>query len=144
MGQHVLVPVDRSSQSEKAFEYALEQISEPTITLVHVINPVSAISYGDDEYFDIEQYRREETRRREATEELFEEYRQRAGEHGIDVETVITTGKPAKRILETAEKLDVDHIVMGSRGRSGVGRVLFGSVAETVTRRASVPVTIVR
>jgi len=39
---------------------------------------------------------------------------------------------------------DVDHVVMGSRGRSGVGRVLFGSVAEAVTRRASVPVTIVR
>jgi nucleotide-binding universal stress UspA family protein len=144
MGQHVLVPVDRSDQAEKAFKYALEQLSEPQITLVHVINPVSAIAYGDDEYFDIEAYQQAEQRRRERAEEMFEEYRDKAAEHGLDVETEIVRGKPAKRILETAEKLSVDHIVMGSHGRSGVGRVLFGSVAETVTRRSTVPVTIVR
>jgi len=43
-----------------------------------------------------------------------------------------------------AEDLDVDHIVMDSHGRSGASRVLLGSVAETVTRRSPVSVTIVR
>lgn len=146
MGEHVLVPIDGSSQSEKAFEYVLEKLPEPTITLLHVINPVSVFAYADadEEQFDIEGYRREERRRRERTEQLFEEYRDRVAAHGLEVETVITVGKPAKRILETAENRDVDHIVMGSHGRSGVGRVLFGSVAEAVTRRSAVPVTVVR
>jgi nucleotide-binding universal stress UspA family protein len=144
MGQHVLVPVDGSSQAEKAFEYALEEIPEPRITLLHVINPVSAMTYADEEYFDIESYRQEEQRRRERAGELFEQYRQKADEHGLEIETVVKLGKPAKRILETIEDLEVDHVVMGSHGRSGVGRVLFGSVAETVTRRSPVPVTVIR
>lgn len=144
MGQHVLVPVDGSSQAKKAFDYVLEKIPDPRITLLHVINPVSAIAYADDEYFDMEAYRKEEQRRRDSVEEMFDEYRDQAAERGLEVETEITRGKPAGRILETVENRGVDHIVMGSHGRSGVGRVLFGSVAETVTRRSPVPVTVVR
>lgn len=75
---------------------------------------------------------------------MLEGYRDTVMARGVDVETILTTGRPARRILETVETADVDHVVMGNRGRSGIRRVLFGSVAETVTRRASVPVTIVR
>lgn len=144
MGKHILVPVDGSSQSEKALEHVLSERSDASITLVHVINPVNAFGYGDEEYFDVEAYQQEERRRREETERMLEEYRERASEAGVDAETVVATGNPARGILKVAEDRDVDQIVMGSRGRSGVGRVLFGSVAESVTRRASVPVTIVR
>ena len=61
---------------------------------------------------------------------------------GFGLETV--DGKPAREIVSYAEKGDVDHIVMGSRGRSGLSRLLLGSVAETVVRRAPTPVTVVR
>ncbi len=144
MAQHVLVPVDGSSESEKALEHALDELRDAEITLLHVINPVSAVNYGADDYFDAEGYQRQLEHQREQGEELLEECREIAAKRGVDVETVIETGQPARTILETAEAEDVDQIVMGSRGRSGVGRVLFGSVAESVTRRASVPVTIVR
>lgn len=144
MGQHVLVPVDGSSRSEKALEYVLEELPEPRITLLHVLEPVSPMGYGDDEYFDVEEYRAETDRQRERGEEMLEEYRDTAAGRGVEVETLLASGQPARQILEAAESSDVDHVVMGSRGRSGVGRVLFGSVAETVTRRAPVPVTIVR
>lgn len=144
MGQHVLVPVDGSSESEAALDYVLDEIPEPTVTLVHVVGSVGAYPYGDDDYFDVEGYRKEQERRHERAERMLDEYRERAGERGVEAETVVTTGRPAARILGIAEDRDVDHVVMGSRGRSGVGRVLFGSVAETVTRRAAVPVTIVR
>jgi nucleotide-binding universal stress UspA family protein len=144
MGQHVLVPVDGSSQADKAFEYALQNLPDPEITLLHVVNPVSAFTYADDEYFDIESFEAEQKRRRGRAEDLFEEYREQAADHGLEVETVVATGKPAKQILQTVEDHDVDHIVMGSHGRSGVGRVVFGSVAEAVTRRSPVPVTTVR
>jgi nucleotide-binding universal stress UspA family protein len=144
MGQHVLVPIDGSDHSEKALEYVLDEIPEPKITLLRVIDPVNIMGYGDDEYFDIKGYQEEVKRQQDRDEAMLEDYREKATARGIEAETILTTGKPARRILETVETNGVDHIVMGSRGRSGIGRVLFGSVAETVTRRASVPVTIVR
>lgn len=144
MGQHVLVPMDGSSQSEAALEHVLDTFPEPTITLLHVVNPVSSLGYGDDDYFDYDGYREEGKRQHDRGERMLEEYRELAAERGVDAETVLATGKPARRILEAIESTGVDHVVMGSRGRSGVGRVLFGSVAETVTRRSPVPVTIVR
>jgi len=144
MGKHVLVPVDGSAQSEKAFEYVLNEIPEPEITLIHVSNPVNLMRYGDDEYLDVEGYQKEVKRQRGRDEAMLEDYRETATACGIETKRILTTGMPARRILETVEANDIDHIVMGSRGRSGVKRVLFGSVAETVTRRASIPVTIIR
>lgn len=144
MSQYVLVAVDGSEESEQALEYALDDLQGATIALIHVVSPVSSYSYGGDDYFDVEGYQAALEQKREEGEELLERSREVAAEHGVDAETILATGKPAAAILEAAEANDVDQIVMGSRGRSGVGRVLFGSVAETVTRRASVPVTIVR
>lgn len=144
MGQHILVPVDGSPQSEKAFEYVLEQLPEPTITLLHVINPVHVFTYAHEDDFDFEGYRREEQRQREQAEQILGEYHDKATARGLETEMIITTGKPAKRIVETTEEFEIDHVVLGSHGRSGVGRVLFGSVAEAVTRRSPVPVTTVR
>lgn len=141
---HVLVPVDGSTHSEKALDYVLDNVPDPTITLVHVVNPISVTQYAYEEDFDSRGYERALEQRRGEAEELLDEYREKAALQDIEIETVLAAGSPVKRILETADDRDVDHIVMGSRGRSGVGRVLFGSVAESVTRRAVVPVTIVR
>jgi len=144
MSQHILIPVDRSPYSKKSFEYVLKNVSEPKILLLHVVDPVSAFEYSGEAYVDFEGYQQEEERRRNQAEQMLNEFRKESLEYGLEVETAIKIGKPAKRILETAEEHDIDHIVMGSRGRSGVGRVLLGSVAETVTRRSTVPVTIIR
>lgn len=144
MQRHVLVPVDGSEESEQALEHALETLSPARITLLHVVNPVSSFGYSDDEHFDFETYREQTEQQQERGEQLLEQYREVAADRDVDVETLLRTGQPARVILEAIEELDVDQVVMGSRGRSGIGRVLFGSVAETVTRRSSVPVTIVR
>lgn len=144
MAQHLLIPIDGSTPARKAFEYVLEQHPESHLTLLSVIDPVGSMGYTDDEYFDLEGFKREEERRRESTRQRLEEFREQATEHGFETDTVIELGRPARRILQQAEALDVDHIVMGSHGRSGAGRVLFGSVAEMVARRSPVPVTIVR
>lgn len=146
MAERILVPVDGSSRAKEAFEHALEEHPESTVVVLHVLNPVNMISYSDEEggFFDVEGYRREEESRRASAEEMMERYRAEAADRSVAVQTIVTVGSPARRILETVENESVDHVVMGSRGRSGVGRVLFGSVAETVTRRSPVPVTIVR
>jgi nucleotide-binding universal stress UspA family protein len=54
------------------------------------------------------------------------------------------SGDPANEIVAYAEETDVDHIVVGSHGRSGLSRVLLGSTAEKVVRRSPVPVTVVK
>jgi len=58
----------------------------------------------------------------------------------VAVKTVVLDGSPAKEIVEYAEE-NCDCIVMGTHGRSGVDRLLIGSVAERVVRSAPVPVT---
>lgn len=64
-----------------------------------------------------------------------------AADRGVDLRTEIRIGSPARTIVDHAEAFD--HVVVGSHGRSGVSRLLRGSVAETVVRHSPVPVTVV-
>jgi len=61
-----------------------------------------------------------------------------------NLRTVVVDGIPASRILEVAQREGASLIVMGSHGRKGFARLLMGSVAEAVTRKSPVPVTIVK
>jgi nucleotide-binding universal stress UspA family protein len=141
---HVLVPYDESEGSDHALEHALDQYPEATVTLLHVVDLVDA-GYASpvdgtvpgfwEEWFENE---------KAASERLLEEGRERASEAGVDVQTETVVGRPTRAINEYVEEHDVEHVVMGSHGRSGVTRVLLGSVAEGVVRRAPVPVTVVR
>lgn len=142
MVDRTLVPIDGSEQAWSALEYALEELPDDEIHLLHVINPMEGV-YASDAmggdywagWYDAAE---------ERAERLFEEARDRAGDRADDLAMDQETGPPARTIVEYAEEQGVDHIVVGSHGRSGVSRVLLGSVAEAVARRASVPVTIVR
>jgi nucleotide-binding universal stress UspA family protein len=62
----------------------------------------------------------------------------------VKVEPVVAQGNPAPTIVEIAKERGCDLIVMGSHGRTGLGRLLMGSVAETVVRRAGCPVLTLR
>jgi len=57
-----------------------------------------------------------------------------------EVLAVVAEGDPATEILRAAQQHKSDLIVLGTHGRTGLGRVLMGSVAETVTRKATCPV----
>lgn len=141
MESQILVPIDRSRQSEAALEYALESFPEAEITALHVINP-SSYWYGNtDGYIYADEI---DTWLRRQGEEVLERAREMAAEYERDVLTELKMGTPARAINEYAKTHDIDHIVLGSHGRSGVSRALLGSVAETVARRSPVPVTIVR
>ncbi len=63
---------------------------------------------------------------------------------GVDVKTEIVTGYAGEEILAVAEKEEADMIVMGTRGRKGLDRVLFGSVAEEVVKNSPFPVLTIR
>lgn len=63
---------------------------------------------------------------------------------GLDVEDVIVHGDAASEIVRLAKEREVDLIVISSHGRTGLGRILFGSTAESVTRHAHCPVLVVK
>jgi nucleotide-binding universal stress UspA family protein len=62
----------------------------------------------------------------------------------IEVESVILEGSPANEIVDFAEKNDIDLIVMGTHGKTGIRRFLLGSVAENVVRYSKKAVLVVR
>ncbi len=63
---------------------------------------------------------------------------------GLTVEEVIVHGEAAAEIVRVAREREVDLIVISSHGRTGLGRILFGSTAEAVVRHASCPVLVVK
>jgi nucleotide-binding universal stress UspA family protein len=63
---------------------------------------------------------------------------------GLRVEDVITHGEAAAEIVRVAQERGCDLIVISSHGRAGLGRILFGSTAESVVRHAHCPVLVVK
>lgn len=61
-----------------------------------------------------------------------------------DIERQVLIGSPAEEILQFAEKNKIDMIIMGTHGRKGLDKILFGSTAEKVVRNARSPVLTVR
>ncbi|ELY43718.1 universal stress protein [Natronorubrum sulfidifaciens] len=136
----ILVPIDDSETARAALEHAVDRYPEATITVLHVIDP-SVSKYGNGGIYAYESIL--ETRK-DAAAELFDDVTTLVAAHEGEVITETVVGSPAREIVTYADDHGSDHIVMGSRGRSGASRVLLGSVAERVVRRSPVPVTIVR
>lgn len=63
---------------------------------------------------------------------------------GVQARGLIRTGGPSEEIVRTAKEQDADLIVLGTHGRTGLGRLLVGSVADRVVRTAPCPVVTVR
>ncbi len=63
---------------------------------------------------------------------------------GLEVEDVIVHGEPAAEIVRAAEERGAGLIVISSHGRTGLGRIIFGSTAESVVRHARCPVLVVK
>ena len=141
MPDSVLVAFDGSPPSERALTYAVENFPNATITATYVINPIDSIVDVESGGLPVaEQWYDDAQERATAIQTTA---RTLAADHGVELNTVTGVGKPAREILEYAAEHDIDQIVMGSHGRSGIDRAILGSVAEAVTRRARVPVTIV-
>ncbi|MEJ5366604.1 MAG: universal stress protein, partial [Desulfosoma sp.] len=60
--------------------------------------------------------------------------------HGVSVEGRVVSGDPAEEILKYASSQGIDLIIMGTHGRKGLERIVFGSVAERVVKGAAMPV----
>ncbi|ADD04704.1 UspA domain protein [Natrialba magadii ATCC 43099] len=140
MIDRVLVPYDGSEPATAALEYALDAHPEADITVLYVI-PIPELDFeridGPDLTLPVSD------QAREYAAGILEEATERATAADRTIDTEIATGRPERRIVERAGE-GYDCIVIGAHGRPRASRVLLGSVAEPVVRRAPVPVTVVR
>jgi nucleotide-binding universal stress UspA family protein len=136
----ILVPIDFSDCSLAALEYAamVAQQAVASLTLLHVLEPVS---YGLD--FDLGHFRSREDVRESWTKRL-EELASSHRHLNVPIEYRLRGGFPVDSILDSAQTLPCDLIVMGTHGRRGISHTISGSVAEAVLRIARCPVIAVR
>ena len=135
----VLVPMDDSEMAIRALEYATEAYPDAEITALHIVGEPSpmmgkAMTLVLED--DIEQAADEHAA------EIFERAREVARSHGVEISTDVAWGNPGKAIVNKAD--DFDTVVIGSHGGSMSDRLFVGNVAQTVFRRSSVPVVVVR
>jgi nucleotide-binding universal stress UspA family protein len=135
----ILYPTDFSTDARTAFEVACVLAGEGhgRLVVLHVERPPLATLGGTSGVPPLpNEYNGERLR-----EELQRVQPVRAG---IAVEHRLEYGDPAAVILEVAQDIGADLIVMGTHGRTGLRRLLMGSVAERIVRKASSPVLTVR
>lgn len=143
---NVLVAIDGSEMADAVVEGAATycQAGPFDITLLHIIDLViledpSMFPMDDDSR--LAKYLR--TKEAEA-KEFLKKKGKKLQEYGIEYKTKIAVGAPADEIIRTAEDEKFDLIMMGTRGLGGLKRLLLGSVAEKVIRRAHCSVTVIR
>jgi Universal stress protein UspA and related nucleotide-binding proteins len=144
MTKRILVAVDGSEEAADALQFAAEEWPDAALTALHVINPADSTTGAEggfpgaiDQWYDSANERGERV------------LADAAADIDRDVDTRLEVGRPTTTILDVAnadadDAEPFDHVVLASRGRTGLSRVVLGSVAEGVVRRATMPVTVVR
>ncbi len=119
----ILVPVDFSDGSEFALDRALDVASQlgASVVVMHAIGVQST----------------------QGVEPVLESLVGARRNRGIDIRTEVRHGPTADAVMQAADELGADLIVVGSHGRTGVARRVLGSIAEEITRSAKIPVLIV-
>ena len=133
----ILVPIDFSDDSFRALDAALEMVSEDgKIIALHVLPELHPVEFGE-RYHTVTPESREQHVRAEFAKRL-------ADPRYARVEVAVRFDDPGRGIAEFAEENDIELIVMSSHGRTGLKRLLIGSVAERVVRLAKCPVLVLR
>jgi nucleotide-binding universal stress UspA family protein len=119
----VLAATDFSAASGAAFQVALNVCSElgASLFVLHVFEPVASLP-------------------KEAANQLLDSLLQRARELGVTCEVLVESGTAPLKILDTIANKEIDLVTLGTNAPKGLGRLLSGSTAEEVLRKAPCPV----
>ncbi|MDJ1432260.1 universal stress protein [Halostagnicola sp. A-GB9-2] len=136
MYDHILVAIDDSDSAENALEHAIS-LAKSTDAIVHVLTVVetttSPMTFGVEQVDELN----------EAASRLVEETREAYGGNDLQIRVDILRGKPSDTILEYAEEIDADLLVVGQRGTSGLTGAIIGSTTERLSKLTTTPMTIV-
>ena len=141
----ILLPTDFSECARRAVPVAAElaRLLGARVICLHVVEPVvPAVGWapmaGTLPVADLGEEAGEPAREELPAFTRGEEF------EGLDVEDLVAHGEPAAEIVRAAREHDAGLIVISSHGRTGLGRILFGSTAEAVVRHAHCPVLVVK
>ena len=132
----ILVGFDGSEGAEQALNRAIMLLDEYGELIIMAVVPTPS----DKAFVDNEIY----NKLKKKAESLISDVINDIGDHGFTVTGIVEEGDAAAKIIDVASRLDVDLIVLGSRGTSELGRYLLGSVANKVVQYAHKPVMVVR
>jgi nucleotide-binding universal stress UspA family protein len=135
----ILIATDGSEYTKEAVTTGLKlaKVLDAEVTALYVIDQTSFVTFPVDSSI-VSVYPQLENEGKRAVEEV-----KREGEAlGVKVTPVVAEGSPTRKIVEMAA--DFDLVVIGTLGRSALGKLFIGSVAERVTRYAPCPVLVVR
>jgi len=139
----ILTAIDFSENSECAFDYALTLATrfDAELTIIHVINEPVDLRGFYVPHISFEQLEKEIE---ESAVKMMETFCSSKLGTFSNYKTTIVTGIPYDEITGAAARIDASLIALGTHGRTGFDRILFGSTAERVVRSASCPVLTVR
>lgn len=140
MYESILVPTDGSAGVQRAIDHALDlaNLSDASLHALYVVETPGAAAIPEAQVLTMEDALEE------AGRDAVEQIDSRAGDRKVPAVTAIRHGVPHEEILEYADAEGIDLIVMGTHGRSGLDRMLLGSVTENVIRKSDVPVLVQR
>ena len=142
MMKKILVPVDGSEHARKALETACDFALKfgAAICLLHVVSPPPALFHeGAFALPDVQKLLEEDGAK------FIETAKRETKRRGVkDVQSTVVQGDPATGIIKFARAEDVDMIVIGSRGLTGIKEFVLGSVSHRVTHLADCTVTVVK
>jgi nucleotide-binding universal stress UspA family protein len=146
MYDRILVPVDGSATANRGLEEALKVAAKlgSSVRVIHVVDDMSLATAAGTLAANVDELLMALA---SGGEQILADAKRTAQSRGLSVETVMrncTAGRVSDLIVEEASTWPCDLIVIGTHGRRGVGRLLLGSDAEQVLRRASAPVLLVR
>ena len=141
----ILVAVDGSNPSFNAADYAIDLAKSDDAELI-ILYIVTLVPSSQFEYANIGRMKEIETTEKEKAQQEVDKVKQKAIEKKVSVKTAVLlkyTGV-VKEIVEYAEQMKIDLIVIGSRGMTGLKRMLLGSVASGVVTYSHCPVLVVK
>ncbi|MCK4652308.1 MAG: universal stress protein [Methanosarcinales archaeon] len=137
----ILVATDGSANTARAIKYGIElaRIADADVCAVYVLDTSACASMPMDAAWT-SLY---ELLRAEGNEAL-KYVEEKCEQSSVPFEGVVLDGHPAHEIVDYANENEIDLIVMGTLGKTGLDRILLGSIASTVAHTSSVPVMIIR
>jgi len=135
----ILIPTDGSEYTKTAIAkgLALAQQMGSEVTAMYVVDQTSFINFPMDSTV-VSVYALLEKEGKDAVDFVVSE----GAKLGIKVKVMIEEGSPSRKIIDASKNFDL--VVMGTLGRTGVSKLLLGSVAEKVIRLAQCPVMVIK
>ncbi|MDQ1276264.1 MAG: hypothetical protein QG610_1839 [Euryarchaeota archaeon] len=139
--QNIVIATDGSENSRKAISCGIKiaKLSGATVYAIHVVDTLSVVS----EIWTAGKELIQELMIKDG-KKILSETKKIIEDSGVEVKDVLLDGHPGEEIIKFAENNNIDLIVMGTLGATGLEKFLMGSVAEKVVRHSKVPVMVVR